>query len=692
MKQREKGNRFKYGYIVVSIICLFGVTLAASGDWGPQPPYHPRQILVKLSRDTSIHTLQKENGLPGLKVKQDYRGLGQMTGSRYLLLELGEVEGLDIRRIKERLEEFPGVHAASLNVKRRLMTIPDDPLFQKQWGLHNRGQQAYLHRGQEDIDIDAPEAWDRAIQKGEPVVAVIDTGMDLGHPDLLENTWTNINEIPGNNIDDDGNGYIDDINGYDFCGDSGGVNDPDPMDHVNHGTHVSGIIAASVDNGIGVAGIGLNTKIMVLKIFHPTSETSALADELEAFEYILAMKKRRNVNIVAVNCSFGSTEYSSLEKDVVSQCNDAGIAVVCAAGNGDDDSNGYNIDDTPLYPASLDLPNVIGVAAIDNRGQLADFSNFGKQSVDLAAPGVGIMSTFQRGNGSEAKIVFNNSQIQAFSLDFGGKTNGVSGHFYDCGKGISIGDFPPGVSGNIALIERGEVYFSQKVTNAQLAGAIAAVVYNNEAGGFSGTLQEDKGWIPALSISREEGLHIRLSGNPAPATVINRSADYDYKSGTSMATPHVSGALALVSRQFPGDDMNRLIARVLLAGKPLSTLQTQTRYGTILKIPNSDIHEPNAAGASLHINESFFSSEYIVSISFKANLLNQGHDIQSYRIYRAGGSDIELIAEIPKQHQPGQETYSVMVRRVQRGTGTLYMAVAVASDGTVGRPAFMVAD
>lgn len=691
MKQNEKGFGVKNWLAVLALAGIIVVSLTASAVRGAQTPDYPPQVLVKLARGITIHELRKDNNLPDLRLKRDYPGLGALTGKQYLLLELSGSTGLDIQRVKQHLEELPGVEAASLNVRRRLQEIPNDPLFQKQWGLHNQGQQAYLNAGQVNIDIDAPEAWEQPVYPGEPVVAVIDSGLDLGHPDLLQNTWTNVREIPGNGIDDDGNGYVDDVNGFDFCGDSDGANDPDPTDQTNHGTHVSGIIAASVDNGIGVAGVCPNAKIMVLKIFHSSSENSALEDELEAFEYILTMKRIFKVNIVAVNCSYGSEDYSSLEEDMVNQCNDAGIAVVCAAGNGDDNGDGYDIGLTPFYPASLDVPNVITVTALDAEGALAKWSNYGQTSVDLAAPGEGVMSTFRRGQGSDAKILFNNRDIPAFSLEFGGKTNGVSGLFYDCGKGISINDFPAGVYGNIALIERGDVLFSHKVENAQSAGAIAVVVYNNEAGDFTGTLQEAKQWIPCLAISRDNGLSIRSAGMTPPGTVINRDANYDYLSGTSMAAPHVSGALALVSRQFPGDSMNRLIARVLLAGYPVSPLNSKTRYGTLLKIPHSDIHEPTAVHATLQVNESFFTREYILRVSFQANPLNQGRGIQTYRIYRANGAHIELVAELPANREP-EHTYQTLERRFKLGTGTLYMAVAVDGDGNIGRPAFAEAE
>jgi len=669
------------------ILCWSGIVMAGE----PSERYHPRQVLVKLDAGTTLQPLRKMGGLPVFQVTHEYAYLGRMSGARYLLLEVTDHTGMDIQKVVDRLQELPGVAAASLNVTRRLLEIPEDPLFPLQWGLRNTGQQAFTTKGIPDIDIDAPEAWAQIPDypgTGESVIAVIDTGVDLGHPDLAGNIWINPGEIPDNGVDDDGNGYVDDTSGYDFAGNSDGVNDPFPQDTNDHGTHIAGIIAARIDNGVGVAGTGVNTRVMPLKIFHSESERSHLSDELEALEYALRMKREFHVNIVAINCSFGSDDFSALEYDALNQCRDAEIAVVCAAGNGGDDNVGDNTDVFPLYPASYDLDNIISVTSIDNRGQMSDFSNFGITTVDFAAPGTGIMSTFRRGKGSEAMVLLSGEIITAFSLDFGGYTTGVTGFLVDCGRGITISDFPAGVRGNLALIERGDIYFSEKVTNAQNAGAVAAIVYNNEPGHFTGTLQAAGDWIPVLAISREDGLRILTSFALSPATVINRAADYGYKSGTSMAAPFASGALALLDQKYPNEDMNRRLARVILGLAPLDTLRDKTRYGAILKLPHSDIHPPVGVSVHMQTNQSLFTTEYTASISFRPNPLNRDFSIQSYRVYQVSGADLRLVSDLPAQVDDADTEYRVLARQLKKGTGNLYAVVAVAENGEVGAPGF----
>ena len=157
-------------------------------------------------------------------------------------------------------------------------SIPNDPNFGLQWGLHNSNNR----------DINAPEAWDITKGSNEVVIAVIDTGVNYNHPDLMNNIWVNSGEIPGNTIDDDGNGYIDDYRGYDFLG-----RDPDPMDTNGHGTHVAGIIAAQSDNGIGISGVAPNVKIMPIRAAGGTT-----LNVLQAINYVNMMQSR-GVNIVA---------------------------------------------------------------------------------------------------------------------------------------------------------------------------------------------------------------------------------------------------------------------------------------------------------------------------------------------------------------------------------------------------------
>ncbi len=249
--------------------------------------------------------------------------------------------------------------------------IPNDPRFAELYGLDNTGQTG----GTADADIDAPEAWDT--QTGtDVVVAVIDTGLDYNHEDIVGNVWTNPGEIPNNGIDDDNNGYIDDVRGWDFVN-----GDNDPFDDNDHGTHVSGTIAAVGNNGIGVAGVNWSARIMPLK-FLSARGSGTTADAISALDYAVMMGARISNN------SWGGGAFSQALYDSIAAAQTAGHLFVAAAGN-----DGVDTDVTPSYPASYDLDNIVSVAATDDNDALATFSNFGAVTVDLGAPGVSILST-----------------------------------------------------------------------------------------------------------------------------------------------------------------------------------------------------------------------------------------------------------------------------------------------------------
>lgn len=289
----------------------------------------------------------------------------------------------DVWAVAAKLEQLPGIAYAEPNYRVRLAdvqvesTLPNDPNFGDLWGLHNAGQVG----GVADADIDAPEAWDITTGSSDVVVGVIDTGVDYNHPDLAANIWTNPGEIPGNGLDDDANGYTDDIHGWD-----GVSNDGDPLDDQYHGTHVSGTIGAAGNNGAGVVGVNWNVRIMGLK-FLGADGFGSTDDAVEVMNYA-ALMKNRGVNLKLTSNSWGGAGYQQALADAIQAQANAGILFVAAAGN-----NNSNNDGNPFYPASYDLPNVISVAALDRQDARASFSNFGTATVDLGAPGVDVLST-----------------------------------------------------------------------------------------------------------------------------------------------------------------------------------------------------------------------------------------------------------------------------------------------------------
>ncbi|MCP3942795.1 MAG: S8 family serine peptidase [Desulfobacteraceae bacterium] len=252
----------------------------------------------------------------------------------------------------------------------KINATPNDSYWSSLWGLHQSN----------DADIDAPEAWD--ISKGNDVViAVIDTGVDYNHPDLVQNMWTNSGEIPGNNIDDDNNGFIDDVYGWDFANGDG-----NPIDGHNHGTHVAGTIAAKGNNNLGVVGVNWNARIMALKGLSDggSGYISNLANCL-----IYAVDNGAKIS----NNSWGGGGYSQAMNNALNYAKNNGHLFIAAAGN----DYGNNNDSSPHYPSSYSHDNIIAVAATNQSDNLASFSNYGANSVDIAALGVSILSTVRNG-------------------------------------------------------------------------------------------------------------------------------------------------------------------------------------------------------------------------------------------------------------------------------------------------------
>ena len=354
--------------------------------WNGQQAFaRPGQFIVRIDgvNGRADQQLQKVNQLLG-SVRKDLRAT-QHLGDDGLAL-ITAPRGLTHAQLK-----------ASLNGLKALRTLePDfavwttsvnDPHYSKLWGLHNTGQTG----GRADADIDAPEAWNITRGDGSVVVGVIDSGVDYNHPDLANAIWRNPNETAGDGIDNDGNGYVDDIYGWNFVS-----NNNNPMDDNGHGTHVAGTIAATGNNGLGVAGVA-NAKILPLK-FLSASGSGSTSGAIAAINYATKLRQS-GVNLQITNNSWGGGGYSSTLYDAIKAHGNAGIMFVAAAGNGGSDQIGDDNDRFPQYPASYDLANIVSVAATDHNDVLASFSNFGAASVDLAAPGVSILSTVPGGYG-----------------------------------------------------------------------------------------------------------------------------------------------------------------------------------------------------------------------------------------------------------------------------------------------------
>ncbi len=276
----------------------------------------------------------------------------------------------------------------------RKTRLPNDARFPEMWGLKNTGQVGFNDyteqsaSGTPGADIDAELAWDITTGSRSVVVGVLDGGADINHPDLKDNIWVNPGEVPNNNLDDDGNGFIDDVNGWDFHHNDKTIFDNEDGD--DHATHVSGTIGATGNNGVGVTGVNWQVSIMELKVLGPDGGSTTKI--INGYNYVRMMRER-GVNIRVLNNSYGGGGKSQAAFEAINALNGAGILFVAAAGNESVDNFG-----SPHYPSGYDLPNVLGVAATDRFEQIAKFSNFGARLVSMGAPGRGVLSTIPNGD------------------------------------------------------------------------------------------------------------------------------------------------------------------------------------------------------------------------------------------------------------------------------------------------------
>lgn len=365
---------------------IFGTVLIGTSFWTLRPSLAVQQppsfaddhVIVKLAGRTPpgeefrerhrLAALEKllDQGTPRGRVKSAMENAG-LDRLYIATLEGGQspldaVESLRGDALVEYAEPDYTVTAA---------VLPNDPFFGNLWGMHNTGQTG----GTADADVDAPAAWDTVT--GSPmVVGLIDSGVDYTHPDLAGAVWQNPGEIAGNGVDDDSNGYIDDVRGWDWVN-----NDNDPMDDESHGTHVAGTIAAAGNNGIGVAGVNWSGKVAALKFLNASNQGS-YSNAIKAIQYANTMGFK-----ITNNSWLGST-FSLALSDAITESRNLGNLFVAAAGNA-----GNNSDVTPLYPAAFTHDNIISVAATDHNDLKASFSNYGAVSVDLGAPGASVYST-----------------------------------------------------------------------------------------------------------------------------------------------------------------------------------------------------------------------------------------------------------------------------------------------------------
>ena len=566
------GFRAGAGFVVGVAACLLAAGAAAApvppaplpGGAASSPPrarYVPGELIVRFTPGATADERRALNASQGATERR------RLLVPRAFLMRLPRAR--DVPAAARAYERNPNVEYAEPNFIAAPAATPNDPSFGQLWGLHNTGQTVNGVAGTPDADIDAPEAWNVTQGSTAVVVGVADTGIAYDHPDLAPNIWSNAGESGGgretNGTDDDANGRIDDFRGYDFVD-----GDNDPIDDHGHGSHVAGTIGAAGNNSAGVTGVNWRVRLAPLRICSPNPFVlCASAAQADAFAY--AGRK----GMKAVNASISGSSSSQVVADAIAGA--PGTLFVFAAGN-----EASNNDSSPRYPCGYPSANVVCVAATDANDQRASFSNYGSTAVDLAAPGTSILSSYPFGVPFE-----DNFQAADFSTRWTtGGTRNTWGRV--CGGGAcAMTDSPVG------NYQNNTNSWSRTATAFALGGLrdcrAQYFLWLDTEAGFDGIVVEGSTngttWTEIAAWTGSSGGWTWLDDDFAawdgqPGVLLryrmvsdgSRTADgaylddvtvrcvratysgneYAFFQGTSMATPHVTGAAALAWARAPG--------------------------------------------------------------------------------------------------------------------------------------------
>lgn len=578
--------------------------------------------------------------------------------------------------------------------------VPNDTRFADQWGYNNTGQAVNGSTGTAGADIGAVAAWDEYTNCSAVTVAVIDTGVDYNHLDLYSNIWSNAGEIAGNGIDDDANGFVDDVRGWDFV-----QGDNDPMDFNEHGTHVSGTIGAIGHNYIGGTGVCWSASIMALRALGSTG-SGTTADIASAIYYAV------NNGAKVINMSLGGPGGASgdILDTAIGVADTYSVLVVAAAGN-----DGTNNDTTAQYPASYAQPNILAVAATTQSDGIASFSNFGANSVDIGAPGTNILSSipparvplpgcswnFDTGTLEGWTVsTWNNSTNTQVTNTVAVTTESSFSPFW------SLTDSPKGNYANsrsyravspacslTGTVGQGVVFDYRLLLDAWNPDA---VWIESSPDGVNWTARD--GWtgqsgayLPlSIDMTSLEGsaavqMRFRLETNASVVrdgmhlddiafTVPNTApgahsavTDYAFLNGTSMATPHVAGAAALVWAADPVLTHAQLRSRLMDNGDSLAALAGKTVSGRRLNLRMAmPLHAATGVSANAVTNSR-------INVSWADNSISE----KKYRIQRDTGGGFSTVGKV------GADTVAYSDTTAPQGVVPNYRVVTVGVDGRI---------
>lgn len=620
-----------------------------------------------------------------------YKVLAKQEG-KVNFLRMKVKAGQSMASAMNALAAQPWVAYVEPNYIYKATAMPNDPDYGLYWGLQNTGQTVNGASGFAGKDMAASKAWDINTDCTAITVAVIDTGVDYNHPDLAANIWSNTAEIPGNGVDDDANGFIDDVRGWDFV-----QGDNDPMDFAHHGTHVAGTIGASGNNGTGGTGVCWNATIMPLRVLGSTGSGFS-SDILAAINYAVANGAK------VINMSLGGGGFSNLMNRAIA--NAPNVLFVIAAGN-----DGTNNDLTPSYPASYNQPNIIAVAATTQTDSLASFSNFGATSVDVGAPGTNIRSTVPptRASVTGCSWSFDTATLQGWTA---ATLNNLSNPVVNTvtittetsnSPSYSLTDSPAALYANNRSYRatspacnltgvQGAVLNYQLELNTESnfdilnvetsADGIIWTVQSTWSGTTKGSFFPFEANMASLDGYTAAQVRFRLDtdGNvvrggfhvddvkiTAPNTAIaaHSATDYAFLDGTSMATPNVAGAAALVWANEPTLTTAQLKARLLDNGDVVPALAGKTVTG---KRVNVVMAMPMLAPTGLATSVVSASQ---VNLSWMDNAINE----DAYLVQRNTGAGFTTLATVSANSTAYSDTTA------PANTTLTYRVVALARDG-----------
>lgn len=622
--------------IVFSSVCLVwtnaktadtkrqsGTFKQLSGSESQPAKYAPGELIVKFRDAASAATIAAAHSAAREHTVKTF------SAGHSRLHHLKLYPGVAVEDAVSKYQLSPAVEYAEPNYLYQASAIPNDTLFTTLWGLHNTGQVVDGMPGTVGVDIEAPEAWDLTTGSPNVIIGVVDSGIAYDHPDLVPNMWVNTGEIPDDGIDNDGNGFTDDVHGYDFVNsDADPMDPPDPQGNPGHGTHVAGTIAAVGNNGLGITGVMHTAKLMALKAGDVTGSFTNAAF-LQAADYARVNGAR------AINASFGRSggPCSQAEYDMLSALNTAGIMFLVAAGNAS-----ANNDVTPTYPAQYSvatacgpgLLNVIAVAAIDQNSSRASFSNFGATSVQIAAPGVNINSTRPTSNFTFSFFHDYDSNPRNLGYTFTGTNS--SWDFTNTASlspPVSLTDSPAGnYLNNTDSFSTSPIFDTLGLRGCRLVGSIRLATELNFDGFFLAISRNGGAtWTTVAGVSGSTGgrfvtsafsdipdrgantqfrinfvsdsrnvadgvyfdnVQVRCtSGSPSGTT------DYQFLEGTSMATPHVTGVVGLVLAANPNLNVAQIRNAILNTGVPVPALNGVVSTGRRLNARNAVVSVVN---------------------------------------------------------------------------------------------------